>query len=95
MPSTMAIAARYWMKTTGAVVLRSMEWGIQTENTRDPAGETQTLEPRPRPATWVVAVSVKPSGRLVKSFIFLFASACCEDNNWKEELTFPALYLYS
>jgi len=71
MPSAMAIAAMYWMNMHGAVVLRIMEWFMQTEKIRQPAGETQTLDPRPRPATWVVAVSVNPVGSLDRSFGFL------------------------
>ena len=50
-PSTMAIAARYCMKTTGAVVLRSIECFMHVEKIKQPAGDTHTLEPRPRPAT--------------------------------------------
>ena len=40
----------------------------------DPAGETHTLEPRPRPATWTVAVAVKPAGsrRSISVFLFFF-----------------------
>lgn len=33
---------------------------MTVEKMSDPAGETHTLEPRPRPATWIVAVAVKP-----------------------------------
>lgn len=44
---------------------------MQTDQTKDPAGETQTFDPRPRPATCVVAVSVKPVGRLESNLIFL------------------------
>ena len=65
------MAAKYWMKTTGAVLLSSIACFMQTEKTRDPAGETQTLEPRPRPASCVVAVNVKPVGRFESSFGFL------------------------
>ena len=72
MPSTTAIAARYWMKTTGAVLLRSMACFMHTERFNDPAGDTHTLEPRPRAASWVVAVNVKPVGRFESSFAFLF-----------------------
>lgn len=67
----MAIAARYWINTTGAVEESAIECFRHTERIRQPAGETQTFEPRPRPATWVVAVNVKPVGRLERSFVFL------------------------
>ncbi len=59
------------MKTTGAVVLSCIACFMHTENTNDPAGDTQTFEPRPRPANWVVAVNVKPVGRFESSFAFL------------------------
>lgn len=59
------------MKMTGAELLSDMGCFIVMEKIKDPAGETQTLEPRPRPATWVVAVTVKPSGTLERSFGFL------------------------
>jgi hypothetical protein len=52
-------------------VLSTIACFKHTENTKDPAGETQTLEPRPRPATWVVAVAVKPAGRFESNFAFL------------------------
>ena len=71
MPSTIAIAARYWMNTTGAALPNSKGCFMHTEKTREPAGETQTLDPRPRPATWVVAVNVKPGGSLDRSLVFL------------------------
>lgn len=38
---------------------------------RQPSGASQTFEPRPRPATWVVAARVKPVGSLERSFGFL------------------------
>lgn len=44
---------------------------MMTENRRDPGGATQTLVPRPRPATCVEAVKVKPVGNLVLIFGFL------------------------
>jgi hypothetical protein len=44
---------------------------MQTDQTKDPAGETQTFEPRPRPATCVVAVNVKPVGMLESNLVFL------------------------
>lgn len=61
MPETMAMAARYWTKTTGAVAIFSIGCRTTVLNIKEPAGETQTLEPRPRPATWTVAVKVRPS----------------------------------
>lgn len=67
----MAIAARYCIKTTGAVFPSSMGCFMQTDQIKHPKGETQTLEPRPRPATCVVAVKVKPAGSLESSFEFL------------------------
>ena len=48
---------------------------MHTEKINDPAGETQTFEPRPLPATWVVAAKVRPTGRLESNFGFLFVSA--------------------
>lgn len=36
-----------------------------------PGGETQTLEPRPRPAIWVVADAAKPLGKCLSSLGFL------------------------
>ena len=44
----------------------------------DPAGETHTFEPRPRPATWTVAVAVKPAGRRrsISVFLFYLAPVC-------------------
>lgn len=41
------------------------------ESIRDPAGDIQTFDPRPRPATWTVAVAVKPFGRRERSLVFL------------------------
>jgi hypothetical protein len=61
------MAARYWMKTIGAVCIFSIGCRTIVLNIREPAGETQTLEPRPRPATWDVAVKVKPWGRRRRS----------------------------
>ena len=46
-------------------------WRITVEKMRDPAGDTHTLEPRPRPATWIVAVAVKPWGSRRSSWVFL------------------------
>jgi hypothetical protein len=65
------MAARYCINTTGEVLLRSIACFMHTEKTKDPAGDTHTLEPRPLPATWVVAVNVKPVGRFVSNFVFL------------------------
>jgi len=67
----MARAARYCTKTMGALLVNSMGCRMQVENIIDPAGETQTLEPRPRPATWTVAEAVKPVGRWRSSLVFL------------------------
>ncbi len=47
---------------------------MQVESIRDPAGETQTLEPRPRPATCTVAEAVKPVGRWWSNRVFLLTS---------------------
>jgi len=41
------------------------------ENIREPAGETHTFVPRPRPATWTVAEAVKPVGRRRRICVFL------------------------
>lgn len=50
------------MKTTGAVLLSTMACFMHIDHNNDPAGETQTLDPRPRPAICVVAVNVNPFG---------------------------------
>ncbi len=42
-----------------------------TEKRREPGGATQTLVPRPRPASCVEAVNVKPDGNLAISLGFL------------------------
>lgn len=52
---------------------------MTTENMRDPGGAIQTFEPRPRPATWVVAVRVKPVGSLETSLGFLQPSCLSAD----------------
>jgi hypothetical protein len=44
---------------------------MHTDKINDPAGDTQTFEPLPRPATCVVAVQVKPFGSLDSNFVFL------------------------
>lgn len=69
--STHAIAARYWMKTTGREAARWAGWLMTVDMMRQPSGASQTLEPRPRPATWVVAAMVKPVGSLERSLGFL------------------------
>lgn len=66
----MAMAARYWINTTGAVE-REIGCVRQRERISEPAGETQMFDPRPRPASWVVAVNVKPAGRRVRRLVFL------------------------
>jgi hypothetical protein len=48
------------MKITGADWIFSIGCRTTVENINEPAGEIQTLEPRPRPATWTVAVAVNP-----------------------------------
>lgn len=58
----------------GACVSNETGWRITVEKMRDPAGDTHTLEPRPRPATWVVAVAVKPWGSRRRSWVFLYSS---------------------
>lgn len=68
------MAARYWMKMTGADCNFSIGWRTTVENMREPAGETQTLEPRPLPATWTVAVAVNPVGSRWRSWVFLYTS---------------------
>jgi len=82
MHSMIAIAARYWMNITGAVLLNSIGCFIHVEKSRHPAGETHTFAPLPRPATWVVAVNVKPFGTLERSFGFLdvVSMSCAELN---------------
>lgn len=54
------MAARYCRKVTGAVGISFVGWRITVENIKDPAGETQTFVPRPRPAICTVAVAVNP-----------------------------------
>src|SRR4051812_48603322 len=72
MASTVATAARYCMKTTGRIA-EMLAGGVMTVDIMSaPCGDTQTLEPRPRPATWVVAVKVKPVGSVARSFGFLW-----------------------
>jgi hypothetical protein len=68
------MAAKYWMNTTGAVFILSIGWRIMVDNMRAPAGETHMLDPRPRPATWTVAVAVKPVGNLRSNCVFLLCS---------------------
>lgn len=46
-------------------------WRMTVEKMSDPAGDTHTLLPRPRPATWMVAVAVKPWGSRRSSWVFL------------------------
>lgn len=46
-------------------------------NISDPAGDTQTFEPRPRPATCVVAVKHVPAGRWELTLRFLPAVSVC------------------
>lgn len=58
-------------------------WRTTVENINEPAGETHTLEPLPRPATWIVAVAVKPVGRRRSSWVFL---------NLVNDLVMPCLY---
>lgn len=67
----MARAVRYWTNTTGACWVSFMGCFITVLNIREPGGETQTLEPRPRPAIWVVAVAVKPVSRCFRRKGFL------------------------
>jgi hypothetical protein len=71
MASTMAIAAMYWMKTTGREAARYAGWFMMVENMSPPGGATQTLVPRPRPATCVEAENVKPVGSFDISLGFL------------------------
>jgi hypothetical protein len=59
------------MKTTGATFESAMECLMQVEKIKEPAGDIQTLDPRPRPATCTVAVAVKPLGRCERSLVFL------------------------
>lgn len=70
-PSITARAAMYWRKPTGAWVSRETGWRTMVEKMRQPAGDTQTLLPRPRPATWTVVVAVKPVGRRRSNWVFL------------------------
>lgn len=71
MPWTTASAAMYCKNTTGARAIISAGWRMQVENISCPAGETHTFDPRPRPATWTVAVAVNPLGNLRSSWVFL------------------------
>lgn len=61
----------YWRKPTGACFSRETGWRTIVEKMRQPAGDIQTLLPRPRPATWTVAVAVKPVGRRRSNWVFL------------------------
>lgn len=65
------MADRYWMNTTGADCIFSTGCFTTVEKISEPAGEIQTLDPRPRPATWTVAVAVNPCGSSRRSFVFL------------------------
>lgn len=60
------------MNTIGDDWIFSTGWRTTVEKIRDPAGDTHTFEPRPLPATCVVAVAVNPLGRLRNSLGFLF-----------------------
>lgn len=44
---------------------------MTVENINAPAGDTQTFDPRPRPAICTVATAVKPVGRWPRSLVFL------------------------
>lgn len=59
------------MNTIGEDWIFSTGWRTTVEKIRAPAGETQTFDPRPLPATWVVAVAVNPFGKLRRSRGFL------------------------
>jgi hypothetical protein len=59
------------MKTTGATFDSAIECLMQVEKIREPAGDIQTLDPRPRPATCTVAIAVKPLGRSESNLVFL------------------------
>jgi len=59
------------MSITGAVECSSSECRRSTEKIMHPFGEIQTFEPRPRPATCVVAANVRPFGRRDRSVGFL------------------------
>lgn len=48
------------------------------ENSSEPGGASQTLLPRPLPATWVDAVIVNPVGRVARSFGFLGYEEFCQ-----------------
>lgn len=72
MASTVAMAAMYCRKTMGREAARCAGWLMTVDMMRQPAGASHTLVPRPRPATCVVAVAVKPVGSFSSSFGFLF-----------------------
>lgn len=55
------------MNTIGEDWILSTGWRSTVEKMRDPDGDTQTFEPRPLPATWVVAVAVNPFGKFLRS----------------------------
>lgn len=44
---------------------------MHVENIKEPEGEIQGFRPRPRPATWTVAVNVRPVGRRRSVCVFL------------------------
>lgn len=56
---------------TGADWIFSIGCRTTVEKIKEPAGEIQTFEPRPRPATWTVAVAVNPWGSRPSSCVFL------------------------
>lgn len=67
---------------------------IHVEKISDPAGETQTLDPRPRPATCTVAVAVNPFGRRERSLGFLCRQLVMSAVRGGVYLTSPELYWY-
>ncbi len=59
------------MNTIGRESASACGWLMTVDMMSWPGGATHTLDPRPRPASCVRAVKVKPVGSLERSFGFL------------------------
>jgi hypothetical protein len=59
-------------------------------NMREPAGEAQTLDPRPRPEIWVLAVAVKPVGRVQRMELFLLIEG---NQSFVNVILFPFIHV--
>lgn len=65
------MAAMYCTNTKEAEELRDKGCENMVLNIRQPGGESQIFEPRPRAESWCVAVRVVPGGREAVSVGFL------------------------